>query len=107
VSRGTSTAPIVVEEIMTTMQQSKSENGKRKSEGDMTKKVERQTAGIPSLVFLGVAGAAVAASVTLRFMGQKNASLFVGEWVPTILMLGIYNKIVKTIGSDRMERSPM
>jgi len=26
--------------------------------------------------------------------------LFVGQWVPTILILGLYNKLVKQHGSD-------
>jgi hypothetical protein len=30
----------------------------------------------------------------------------VGEWVPTILLLGVYNKIVKVAGSDRFDHGP-
>jgi hypothetical protein len=35
--------------------------------------------------------------------GKKEASLFVGQWAPTFLILGLYNKLVKIAGSDRTE----
>jgi len=34
-------------------------------------------------------------------MGRKVERNFVGQWAPTILILGLYNKIVKVAGSDR------
>jgi hypothetical protein len=33
-------------------------------------------------------------------MGKKEQSNFVGQWAPTLLILGLYNKIVKVAGSD-------
>ena len=33
---------------------------------------------------------------------QALVSNFVGQWAPTFLLLGIYNKIVKVAGSDRV-----
>ena len=36
-------------------------------------------------------------------MGKKNASVFVGQWAPTFLILGLYNKLVKQLGSDFTE----
>ena len=38
-------------------------------------------------------------------MGSKHASVFVGQWAPTFLILGLYNKLVKQLGSDRTERA--
>jgi hypothetical protein len=32
---------------------------------------------------------------------DRHASLFVGDWVAPLLLFGVYNKIVKTQGSDR------
>lgn len=73
-------------------------------EGTMTKAIEHQTAKIPSTYFLTAAGGAVALSLGLAIMGEKKGwANFVGNWVPTLLMLGIYNKIVKTHGSDQTE----
>jgi hypothetical protein len=35
---------------------------------------------------------------------QQAASLFVGQWAPTLLILGVYNKLVKQLGSDSIDR---
>jgi hypothetical protein len=73
-------------------------------EGSMTKAIEHQTAKIPSTYFLTAAGGAVALSLGLAVLSEKKGwANFVGNWVPTLLMLGIYNKIVKTHGSDQTE----
>ena len=70
-------------------------------EGGVTKNLEKLTASLPSSTWLLLAGGAVAASLAFKLVGKKHAALFVGEWVPTILMLGLYNKIVKVMGSER------
>jgi hypothetical protein len=71
------------------------------AEGTVARTIEQQTAKIPSDVFLWAAMGSIATSATLRLMGKKNASLFVGDWVAPFLLFGVYNKIVKTQGSDR------
>jgi hypothetical protein len=38
----------------------------------------------------------------LQFSGRQHESLFVGQWAPTFLILGLYNKLVEVAGSDRM-----
>ncbi|GGH74155.1 hypothetical protein HNQ91_003806 [Filimonas zeae] len=70
------------------------------AEGETTKKIESQTAKLPSTVFLTASLAAMAVSLGLRCAGKKHASLFVGQWAAPFLLLGIYNKIVKTEGHD-------
>lgn len=73
-------------------------------EGTATKAIEHQTAKIPSTYFLAAAGAAVALSLGLAVMSEKKGwANFVGNWVPSLLLLGVYNKIVKTHGSDAQE----
>jgi hypothetical protein len=72
-------------------------------EGKTTRMIEKRTAAIPSGVFLGLAGAVIAGSLVLKLQGRHATANFVGEWVPTILMLGLYNKIVKVLGSERRE----
>ena len=75
-------------------------------EGQVTKAIEKRTAQLPSTVFLGLAGGAMAASIMLAiFSKNKNSANFVGQWVPTFLILGLYNKIVKTQGSDQSDNS--
>ena len=74
------------------------------SEGTLARTIEQQTAKLPSDTFLWAAVGSIGTSAILRLMGKKHASLFVGEWVAPFLLLGVYNKIVKTQGSDRASR---
>lgn len=69
-------------------------------EGKVASSIEKQTAKLPSDVFLWAAGASIAASLTLKMMKRGDDAVFVGQWAPTILLLGTYNKIVKILGSD-------
>ena len=62
--------------------------------------IERQTAQLPSDMFLYAAGGAIAASLTLKLMGRERDAMFVGQWAPTLLLLGLYNKLVKLFGTD-------
>ena len=71
------------------------------SEGTVARTIEQQTAKLPSDTFLWAAVGSIGTSAILRLLGKKHASLFVGEWVAPFLLLGVYNKIVKTHGSDR------
>jgi len=73
------------------------------SEGALAKAIEKQTAKLPSDVFLWAAGASIIGSLTLKVIGREHNALFVGQWAAPFLLLGIYNKIVKVNGSDRTE----
>ena len=75
------------------------------SEGQVAKAIEEQTAKLPSDAFLWMAIGAMAASASLQMMGNRHVSLFVGQWAPTFLILGLYNKLVKQLGSDRRENA--
>jgi hypothetical protein len=70
------------------------------SEGRVARAIENQTARVPSDTFLWMAGGAIAGSLALKLMGRDKDALFVGQWAPTILILGLYNKLVKVAGSD-------
>jgi hypothetical protein len=74
------------------------------TEGTVARSIEQQTAKVPSDTFLWAAGASIAASATLQLMGNRHASIFVGQWAPTLLILGLYNKLVKQLGSDFTDR---
>ena len=71
------------------------------SEGRIAKNIEQQTAKLPSDTFLWMAVGAMTASATMQLMGNKHVSLFIGQWAPTFLIFGLYNKLVKQLGSDR------
>lgn len=75
-----------------------------RTEGGMAKAIEKQTSKMPSDWFLMAAVGAVGASLAMQMTGSRHRSLFFGQWVPTILLLGVYNKIVKVAGSDRFDR---
>jgi hypothetical protein len=70
------------------------------SEGALTKQIEKVTTRIPSATFLTLAMASIALSAGLRMFGRKEDAQFIGQWVPTILTLGLYNKLVKFEGSE-------
>jgi hypothetical protein len=72
-------------------------------EGILARTIEEQTAKLPSDTFLWAATGSIAASLTLKIMGRHKDALFVGQWAPTFLILGLYNKLVKQLGSDRTE----
>jgi len=78
-------------------------NRPERTEGGVAKSIEQQTSKMPSDWFLMAAAAAVATSLALQVSGSKHRSLFVGQWVPSILLLGVYNKIVKVAGSDQFD----
>src|SRR5690606_32356674 len=70
------------------------------SEGPVAKFIEEKTARLPSDTFLWAAGASVVGALVLHTLGRKAESNFVGQWAPTILILGLYNKLVKLAGSE-------
>jgi hypothetical protein len=81
-----------------------------RKEGRVARAIERRTTRIPSDVFLWGAGAAMAVSgaiqlVAVRRMRQvSRVPLFIiGRRIellaPILLMLGVYNKLVKLHGS--------
>lgn len=69
-------------------------------EGPVARTIEEQTAKVPSDVFLWAALGSMAASLTLKILKQDKTALFVGQWAPSFLILGMYNKIVKLEGHD-------
>jgi hypothetical protein len=71
-------------------------------EGPVARAIEKQTAKLPSDAFLWAAGASIATSLILKMLDRDHEALFVGQWAPTILILGLYNKLVKQHGSDRV-----
>ena len=73
-------------------------------EGSLAKKIENETAKIPSDVFLWAAIGSMAVSMSLQVAGKKNKSLFLGQWAATFLLFGVYNKLVKQLGHDQYSK---
>ena len=79
----------------------KDEFNPQHQEGKVAEAIEEQTAKLPSDIFLWAAIASMGASLTLKIMNRKHTALFVGQWAAPFLLLGVYNKIVKTQGHDQ------
>jgi hypothetical protein len=75
-----------------------------KNEDTVTTTVEEVTKRIPSISFLGLALGSMVVSAGLMLSGHKKWANFVGQWVPSILILGTYNKIAKTFSAPADER---
>lgn len=74
------------------------------TEGPVAKNIEQQTSRLPSDLFLWAAVGAIAVSAAMQVAHRRDQSIFFGQWVPTFLLLGVYNKIVKVAGHDRVDR---
>ncbi len=74
-------------------------------EDQFTSSIESQTSRVPSSGYLGAAIASMAVSAVLKIMGRDDWSLFVGQWAPSFLIIGVYNKMVKQHGSDVYSRA--
>jgi hypothetical protein len=73
-------------------------------EGPVAREIERQTAKLPSDLWLWGALASMVASLGLQATRSRRLatlSNFLGQWVPTLLIFGLYNKLVKVAGHDR------
>jgi hypothetical protein len=76
-------------------------NNPEHREGEVARAIEEQTAKFPSDIFLWSAIGAMAVSLTLQLSNAKHRSLFIGQWAPSLLLFGIYNKLVKIGGHDK------
>lgn len=73
---------------------------REQGEGTITKRIEAYTSAVPSGAYLSLAVGSIGLSLALQLTGRKEAATFVGQWVPTILILGLYNKLVKLESSE-------
>jgi len=77
------------------------------SEGPVARAIESQTSKLPSDLFLWAALGSMAVSATFKIMGKGHTALFVGQWAPSFLILGLYNKLVKVEGHDQKDPHPV
>lgn len=76
----------------------------RTTENTISKTVEEYTAAVPSSAYLGVAVGAMALSLALQLGGRGKWGNFIAQWVPTWLIIGVYNKLVKLEGHGHADR---
>lgn len=80
---------------------------RQQTEGPVARALETQTSKLPSDIWLWASGASMLVSLGLQLSGNrktKAVSNFIGQWAPTLLILGLYNKLVKVAGHDRATR---
>jgi len=75
-----------------------------KKEGKVAKTLEEQTSRIPSDVYLWAAVGTMALSLTCFLTRNRHASIFFGQWAPSLLIIGLYNKLVKVEGHDEEDK---
>ncbi len=71
-------------------------------EGPVARTIEQQTAKLPSDTFLWAAIGSIVTSLVFQAMGDEKKANFIGHWAPTLLILGVYNKLVKLQGSESL-----
>lgn len=96
------TAPRTTDTTSTSLTGQQQEELRQHTEGTVARSIEQQTAKLPSDVFLWAALGSIGVSALLQLAGRQKESLFVGQWVSPLLLFGVYNKIVKVAGSDRL-----
>jgi len=67
-------------------------------EGKVAEAIEGQTAKLPSDFFLWSALSSMGISLLLRLFRRRSESIFVAQWAAPLLIMGLYNKLVKLEG---------
>jgi hypothetical protein len=76
----------------------------RPIEDQFTKTIESYTAAVPSTGYLAVAIGAMGLSLACQVAGRGKWGNFIAQWVPTWLIIGLYNKLIKLEGHDGYHR---
>lgn len=90
--------------MLETKQQFATPEAREHSEGLVARTIEQQTAKLPSDIFLWGALGSIGLSLYFELQGNAEKSRFIGQWVSPFLLLGVYNKLVKIAGSDRVHK---
>ncbi len=73
------------------------------SEGEVAKTIEKETAKMSSDIFLWTGLSCLGASAVLRAVGLTSLGQFLGQVAAPVLIMGLYNKVVKLHGSEKSE----
>ena len=76
----------------------------RPTEDQFTKTIESYTAAVPATRYLAVAIGAMGLSLACQLVGRGKWGNFIAQWVPTCLIIDLYNKLVKLEDHDRYQR---
>lgn len=76
------------------------------TEGKVAKAIESETAKIPSDFFLWTGLGMLGSSLAMFALGRRHSALMVGQFASPILIMGLYDKIVKQQGHDYQDKKP-
>lgn len=76
------------------------------TEGKVAKAIESETAKLPSDIFLWTGLGMLASSFFLFGMNYRHSALMVGQLASPILIMGVYDKLVKQAGHDFTDKKP-
>jgi hypothetical protein len=77
-------------------------------EGSITKTIEEYTAKVPSMAWLWLAVGSMAVSAGFAALSEKKGTAnFIGMWAPSLLLIGVYNKLVKMEHSIGFNKSSL
>lgn len=77
---------------MRTQEMEHGEKISEKSRYDLIEGVFERVEALSPRTFATAAALSVGSSLLLRLMGRRHDAIFVGEWAPTLLMMGLYTK---------------
>ncbi len=63
--------------------------------GEVSRRWESGVARAPTLPFMAAAMGSIALSAGLMLTGRRHAATFVGQWVPTLILIGIYSQVAR------------
>lgn len=72
----------------------------KEGEGPVGRAMEQYSSKVPSDIFFWAAAGSIATSLALKMADKDEEALFVGQWAPTFLLLGLFNKLVKSISRE-------
>ena len=76
------------------------------TEGNVAKAIEAETAKLPSDIFLWAGLGLLAFSFGLFASKQRHTALLIGQLASPILIMGVYDKLVKQSGHDFTDKKP-
>jgi hypothetical protein len=71
-------------------------------EGEVARTIEGQTAKLPSDLFLWAGVGFLGTAALMSAVGRRHGGLQMGQFAAPLLIMGLYNKLVKVAGSDRV-----
>lgn len=70
---------------------------KHHKEKMMSKMTKPEAINLSTILYMGAAIMSVLVSFFLQLTGKKEKSLWIGQWPATLLSLGLYDRMYKTM----------